>query len=162
MPKAFFLITVLASTLMLAASTVTHAQSDPAALLEQVAEAIARGDTAGALAMFADDAIFDGGGLCTAAPCVGKAAIQKELEREVVDKVHVTILKTYVSGNDVTSRFEFRSDTVKHAGIERVIGWVIAEMKGAKIVSLRGTILDRSDPQTARWAEWLRAQPSAR
>ena len=162
MPKAFFLITVLASTLMLAASTVTHAQSDPAALLEQVAEAIARGDTAGALAMFADDAIFDGGGLCTAAPCVGKAAIQKELEREVVDKVHVTILKTYVSGNVVTSRFEFRNDTIKKAGVERIIGWWIVETQGDKISYVRGAIPDHSDQQTARFFEWLRTQPPAR
>jgi len=131
MPQSFFLVTVLASTLMLAASTVAHAQRDPAALLEQAVEAIARGDTAGALALFADDAIIDGAGLCAAAPCVGKAAIQQELEREVADKVHVTMLKTYVSGNVVTSRFEARSDTVTHAGIERIIGWTIAEMQGA-------------------------------
>ena len=151
MQKAFFLVTVLASTLTLAASNVALAQSDPAALLEQAVEAIARGDTAGALAMFADDAIIDGAGLCAAAPCVGKAAIQQELEREVADKVHVTILKTSVSGNVVTSRFEARSDTVKHAGIERIIGWIIAEMKGAKIASMRGGIPERSDPQTARF-----------
>jgi len=46
MQQSFFLVTVLASTLMLAASTVAHAQSDPAALLEHAVEAIARGDTA--------------------------------------------------------------------------------------------------------------------
>jgi hypothetical protein len=162
MQQFFFLVTVLASTLTLAASNVALAQSDPAALLEQAVEAIARGDVAGALALFADDATIDGAGLCAAAPCVGKAALQKELEREVADKVHVTILKTYVSGDVVTSRFEFRSDTVKKAGVERIIGWAIAELKGAKIASMRGGILDRSDPQTARYAEWQQAQPPAR
>ena len=81
MPQAFFLITVLASTLTLAAAPVARAQSDPAILLKQYVEAINRGDAAGALAMLADDAVFDvPGGLCMAAPCVSKATIQKELE----------------------------------------------------------------------------------
>ena len=68
MQQSFFRVTVLASTLMLAASPVAHAQRDPAALLEHAVEAIARGDTAGALALFADDAILDGAGLCAATP----------------------------------------------------------------------------------------------
>jgi hypothetical protein len=163
MQKAFFLLTVLASTLTLAAAPVALAQSDPAALLEQSFEAFNRGDAVGALAMFADDAVFDvPGGLCAATPCVGKATILKELEREVADKPHVTILKQYVSGNVVTSRGELRSDTVKKAGVERIIVWVITEMKGDKIAYTRGGILDRSDPQTARFFEWLRTQPPAR
>ena len=162
MQQSFFLVTVLASTLMLAASTVAHAQSDPAALLKQVVEAIARGDTAGALALFADDAIIDGAGLCAAAPCVGKAAIQQELEREVADKVHVTLLQTSVSGNVVTSRFEFRNDTIKKSGVERIIGWWIVETQGDKISYVRGAIPDHSDQQTARFFEWLRTQPPAR
>ena len=163
MQKSFFLVTVLASTLTLAAATVALAQSDPAALLTKLAEAIARGDAAGALALYADDAVFDvPERLCAAAPCVGKATIQKELESRVADKFHFTILKTYVSGNVVTGRFEFRSDTIKKAGVERIIGWGIFEVKGDKIVHLRGGIPDRSDSQTARFAEWQRAQPPAR
>jgi ketosteroid isomerase-like protein len=163
MQKACFLLTLLASTLTLAAAPVALAQSDPADLLEKSFEAFNRGDAAGALAMFAEDAVFDvPGGLCAATPCVGKATILKELEHEVTDKPHVTILKTYVSGDVVTSRVEFRSDTVKKAGVERIIGWVITEMKGDKIAYTRGGIPDRSDPQTARFVEWMRAQPQAR
>ena len=162
MQKAFFLVTVLASTLTRATAPVALAQSDPAALLKQYAETLNRGDAAGVLAMFADDAVFDGPGLCAAAPCVGKAALQKELERQVAVKEHFTILKQYVSGNVVTSRVEFRNDRVKQAGVERVIGWVITEMQGEKIVYMRGGIGDRSDPQTARFAEWVRTHPPAR
>jgi dienelactone hydrolase len=168
MQQFFFLVTVLASILTLAASTVALAQRDPAALLEQAVEAIARGDVAGALALFAEDAIIDGAGLCAAAPCVGKAAIQKELAREVADKAHITMLKHYVSGNVVTSQCEVRNDTVKKAGIERVIGWTIAEMQGEKIASMRGGIPERSDPQTARFvglfglAPTLGTAPTAR
>jgi ketosteroid isomerase-like protein len=163
MQKSFFLVTVLASTLTLAAATVALAQSDPEALLKKYVEAINRGDVAGVLAMFADDAVFDvPGGLCAAAPCVGKATIQKELESRVADKFHFTILKTYISGNVLTGRFEFRSDTIKKAGVERIIGWGIFEMKGDKISYLRGAIPDRSDSETARFAEWQRTQPPAR
>jgi ketosteroid isomerase-like protein len=93
MQQSFFLVTMLASTLTLAASTVALAQSDPVALLEKHDEAINRGDAAGALALYADDAVMDGGGLCQAASCVGKAAIQKELERRVANKQHPTLLK---------------------------------------------------------------------
>jgi len=162
MQKAFFLVTVLASTLTLAASPVALAQSDPAALLQKYEETLARGDVAGALALYAEDAVFDGG-LCAAAPCAGKAAIQKALERLVADKTHVhTTLKNYVSGNVVTSRFEVRNETIKKAGVERIIGWWIVETQGEKIAYLRAGILDRSDPQTARFEEWMRAQPPAR
>ena len=163
MQQSFFLVTVLVSTLTLAAATVALAQSDPEALLKKYVEAINRGDVAGALAMFADDTVFDvPGGLCAAAPCVGKATIQKELESRVADKFHFTILKTYISGNVLTGRFEFRSDTIKKAGVERIIGWGIFEVKGDKISYLRGAIPDRSDSETARFAEWQRTQPPAR
>jgi limonene-1,2-epoxide hydrolase len=162
MQKACFLVTVLASTLTLATAPVALAQSDPAALLKQHAEAINRGDAAGALALFADDAVIDGIGRCAAAPCVGKAVIQKELERQVGDKQHITILKQYVSGNVLTGRAELRSDTIKKAGVERVISWGIFETKDEKIAYARIGIADRSDPQTARFDEWVRAQPPAR
>jgi hypothetical protein len=162
MQKLLFLVTVLASALTLAAVSVALAQSDPVALGKQHVEAIARGDVAGALALYADDAVIDGGGLCTVAPCIGKAAIQKELERRVANKQQATILKTYVSGNVVTGRFEVRNDRVKQAGVERIIAWTITEVKGDKIAYTRGGILDRSDPQTARYEEWQRSQPPAR
>jgi hypothetical protein len=162
MQKACFLVTVLASTLTLAAAPVALAQSDPAALLKQYAEAINRGDVAGALALYANDAVIDGGGQCAAAPCVGKAVLQKELERQVTDKQHLTILKQYVSGNVLTGRVEVRNDMVKKAGVERIISWGIFETKDEKIAYARIGIADRSDPQTARFDEWLQAQPPAR
>ena|SRR5215831_3754093 len=139
------------------------AQSDSKAPVKQYVETLNRGDAASALALFADNAVFDvSGGLCVAAPYVGKAVIQKELERRVADKFHVTILQTYVSGNVLTRRAEFRSDTIKKAGVERTIGWTIFETKGEKIAYERGGIPDRSDPETARFIEWQQTQPPAR
>jgi len=163
MQKAFFLVAVLASALTLAASPVALAQSDPGALAQHYLEALDRGDAAGVLALCADDVVIDGGGGCTAAPCVGKAVLQKELERRAADNPPVhTLLQTYVSGNVVTMRFEATSVRVKKAGVERIIEWGIFEIKGEKIAYMRGGITDRSDPQTARFAEWQRAQQQAR
>ena len=164
MSRSFCFVTLFAATLMLAASTVALAQSDPAAVVKQHIDAIARGDVAGALALYADDAVIDGhgpGGPCSAAPCVGKAAIQKELERRVAAHQRGTILKTYVSGNVVTFRNEQRNDVTQKAGVERTIGWAIWEMKGDKISSTRGAP-ERTDPQTARFLEWQRTQPPAK
>jgi hypothetical protein len=79
MDRSFCFVTLFAATLTLTVSTVALAQTDPAALAKQFLEAIDRGNAAGALALYTDDAVKDGGGGCGAAPCVGRAAIQKEL-----------------------------------------------------------------------------------
>ena len=57
-------------TLMLAAVTVTLAQSDPAELVKQSREAINQGNVGSALALYADNATIDWGALCVEAPCV--------------------------------------------------------------------------------------------
>ena len=167
MYKSVCFVTLFAATVTLAAYTVALAQVDPAAVLKQHVDAIARGDAAGALALYTDDAVIDGGGPlaggpCAAAPCVGKAAIQKELELRVAAKQRATILNTYVCGNVVTTRTESRNDLTQKAGVERIIGRTIIEFKGDKISSVYTGIPERSDPQTARFLEWRRAQPPAK
>ncbi len=162
--RSLCFVTLFAAILTFAASTVALAQTDPAALLQRHADAIARGDAAGALALYANDAVIDVigiGGFCSASPCVGKAAIQKELERRVAAKQQATILKTYVSGNVVTFRGEVRNDATRRAGVERIIVWGIYEADGDKFSSVHTGILERADPQTARYLEWQRAQPPA-
>jgi len=63
------------------------AQGSPEDVQQQLLSALARGDVAAALALFTDDAVIDSqSGLCADAPCVGKAAIRKDLERLVTDK----------------------------------------------------------------------------
>src|SRR5438132_6865714 len=59
MNKSLFLVTLLASILTLAAAPVALAQSDPEALLKKYVEVLNRGDVAGAVALLADDAIYD-------------------------------------------------------------------------------------------------------
>lgn len=125
-------------------------------------DALARSDVQAALALFTEDAVIDSeSGFCAKAPCVGKAAIQKDLERYVADKSrHATPLNTYVSGNVLVTRFEARSAAIQKAGVDRIILWSIREMRGDKIASTRCCLPERTDPQTARFLEWDYAHPT--
>jgi hypothetical protein len=140
------------------------ARADPAAVQQQLSDALSRGDVPAAVALFTDDAVIDTeSGLCASAPCVGKAAIEKDFERYVADKSRrVTSLGTFISGNVVVTHFEARSAQIKKAGVDRIILWGIREMKGDKIASSRCCLPDRTDSQTARFIEWDYAHPSTK
>jgi hypothetical protein len=144
----------------LAVSTPAPAEVDPASLAEQDMAAKSRGDVTAALALYSDDAIVQYGGLCWTS-CVGKAAIQKELERRVAAKNQWTIIGKYVSGNVAAVQTELRIGYIEKSGVDRVIVWTLYEVKGDKIavVTLAG---QRTDPQTARFIEWVQSQPPAR
>ena len=158
--------TFLAAILALAVSTPAPAQVDPASLAKQDVAAESRGDVAAALALYSDDAIVQNGGLCWT-PCVGKAAVQKELERRVAARNHATVIGTYVSGNVAVVKTEVRLGTIDKSGtfqstgwspgVDRIIVWNIYEVTGGKIavVTLVG---ERTDPQTGRFIEWLRSR----
>ena len=151
-----------ATLLLVAAATGARAQADPKALLQKQFETLARGDVAGALALYTEDAIVDGAGLCAAAPCVGKAAIQKEFEHRITNKVQTTGLNYYVDGTVVTARYAVQSHATQQAGVDRIIGWEIVELKAGKIGAARGPVWERTDAQTARYLEWQRTQPATR
>jgi ketosteroid isomerase-like protein len=150
------------AALILGATAGALAQDNPMAVQQQLLDALARGDVGSALALFTEDSVIDAeSGLCAKAPCVGKAAIQKDLERYVADKTRrVTPINTYVSGNVLVTRFEARSATIQKAGVERIILWGIREMRGGKIASTRCCLPERTDPQTARFLEWDYAHPA--
>ncbi len=152
MNRLILFATLLASVLALAVLTPALAQVDPASLAQRDVEAESRGDVAAALALYSDDAIIQGGGLCAAGPCVGKAAIQKELERRVAAKNHATIVAKFVSGNVAVVKTEVKIGFIEWTGVDRVVVWDIYEVKGDKIavVTLVG---QRTDPQTARFIE---------
>jgi hypothetical protein len=134
------------------------------AVQQQLFDALARGDVPAALTLFTDDAVIDSeSGLCARAPCVGKAAIQKDLERFAADKSrHITVLGTYVSGDVLVTRFEARSAVIQKAGVDRVILWGIRQMRGDKIASYRCCMPERTDSQTLRFLEWDYAHPSVK
>ena len=159
MNRPIFFLPLLAAVLALAVSTPASAQGDPAALAQRDAAAQSRGDVAAALALYSDDASVQGGGLCAVAPCVGKAAIRKELERRGAARNHATIIGKYVSGNVAVVQSEVRIGSGADQwspGVDRIIVWSIYEVTGDKIavVTLVG---QRTDPQTARFIEWLRS-----
>jgi len=156
------LVAGLTALCLLTVAAGATAQGGPEDVQQQLLSALSRGDVSAALALFTDDAVIDSqSGLCTDAPCVGKAAIRKDLERLVTDKSRrVTPLNTYVAGNVLVTRFEARSATIQGAGVERVILWGIREMRDGKIAALRCCLPERTDAQTARFIEWEEAHPS--
>jgi hypothetical protein len=129
---------------------------NPASLAEQDLAAETRGDVTAALALYADGAIIQYGGLCWT-PCVGKEAIRKELERRVEAKNRWKVVDKFVSGNVAVIKAELQIGYIESSGVDRVVIWNIYEVKGDKIAvaTLSG---QRTDPQTARFIEWSRAQ----
>jgi len=137
--------------------------ADPVAVQQKLFDALARSDVAAAVALFSDDAVIDAqSGLCAKTPCVGKAAIQKDLERYVKDKSRrITVLNTYLTGNTLLTRFEARSATVQMAGVERIVLWGVREFRADQIVSSRCCLPERTDSQTLRFLDWDFAHPSS-
>lgn len=165
MHRPNFFVALFASMLTVAMSTPTpakdsgHAKVNPLSLAERDLAAESRGDVAAALALYGDDAIVQNGGLCWTA-CVGKTAIQKELERRVAAKNRFKIIGKYVSGNVAVVKTELRIGYIESSGVDRVIVWNIYEAKGDKI-AVATLVGQRTDPQTARFIEWLSSQPPA-
>src|SRR5260370_17367356 len=159
-PPFWACVLALAACLPAAAEDYSQAMVNPASLAEQDLAAESRGDVAAARALYSEDAIIQYGGLWWA-PCVGKHAIQKELERRVAAKNQWKIIGKYVSGNVAVVQTELQIGYIEPSGVDRVIVWCIYETKGDKIavVTLVG---QRTDPQTARFIEWFRSQPPAR
>jgi hypothetical protein len=162
MNTSIFSVSLIASMLAVAVSTPISAEDygqakvDPASLAEQDLAAESRGDVAAALALYGDQAIVQNGGLCWTA-CVGKAAIQKELERRVAAKNRFKIIGKYVSGNVAVVQTELEIGYIENSGVDRVVVWNIYEVTGDKI-AVATLVGQRTDPQTARFIEWLRSQ----
>ncbi len=142
-------------------ATSTPAPFDPVARVKQFLDDQNRGDVAAALALLTDDAVKEGGS-CQP-PCVGKAAIQKDIEQDLATHtVHVLADSTFqVSGNIVTARVEHQSDLSRAAGIDRFFAIATIEFTGDKISHITSR-LDTSDPQTATFAAFQRARQLAK
>jgi hypothetical protein len=164
MSKRMRLLTLLGSVLAAFGSVPSMAKDyglatvNPAAVAERDLAAESKDDVAGALALYADDAVIQYGGLCWT-PCVGKAAIEKELARRVAAKNRWKVIGKYVSGNVAVLQTELKIGYIEGSGVDRVVVWIIDEVKGDKIVvsTLAG---QRTDPQTARFIEWSRSKPA--
>ena len=160
MNRPLFLMTWLVFLFAAAVPTSTRAEDygqatvNPMLLAEQDLAAESRGDVAKALALYRDDAVVLYGGLCWT-PCVGKAAIEKELERRVAARNEWKIVGKYVSGNVAVVQSELKIGFIEYTGVDHVVIWSIYEVIGDKIaaVTLAG---QRTDPQTRRFIEYSR------
>jgi hypothetical protein len=148
------LMLAVASPGVVLAEDYGQATINPMLLAEQDLTAESRGDVRAALALYRDDAIVQYGGLCWT-PCVGKVAIEKELERRVAAKNEWKIIGKYVSGNVAVVQAELKIGYIEYTGVDHVVVWSIYEVTGDKIaaVTLAG---QRTDPQTKRFIEYSR------
>src|SRR5438045_4877738 len=119
MNQSIFLL-MFASLLSGALSMPASAEVDPVSLAERDLAAESRGDVAAALALYSDDAIIQYGGLCWT-PCVGKATIQRELERRVAAKNEWKVIGKYVSGNLAVVQTELKIGYIESSGVDRVV-----------------------------------------
>jgi hypothetical protein len=134
--------------------------SNPVAIVKQFLDDENRGDVAGALTLVTDDAVIDGGS-CQP-PCVGKAAIQTDIEQgELAHTQHILADSTFqVSGNTVTARIEHQSDVAKAAGVDRFFVIATIQFTGDKISHISPR-LDTTDPQTATLAAFQKTRQLA-
>lgn len=148
--RRFVLVLITCLAVTLALPLTVSAQEDPASVAKALYYAINRGDLAGALALFADDAVRISSQCPPPAGCVGKDGIGTELARVIGIHQTVTVLSEQVSGDTVTERVEVRNDTTRKLGIDRIIANATYIVRGGKIISQRA-VQDTSDPQTAQF-----------
>jgi uncharacterized protein (TIGR02246 family) len=132
----------------------------PEELVRQYFAARNSGDVDRALALFTDDAVYSGGtGVCMASPCVGKEAIGQEIAR-LTAASRAEIVESQISGDRVDVRIEISGGAaMRAAGVDRVVNLVTAQVRDTRIADFRVTN-DQTDPQTATWLAFLRAQAS--
>lgn len=128
--------------------------TDPVEIRQQLVNALAAGNVAKAMALFADDAVVDGGAECAEKPCTDRKAIEKDIRKRIQNGNRPVTLANYASGNVLTTKVQLKSDTISDIGFERVILWLIYEMRNGKIVSER-VMFDRSDEETRRFVDWV-------
>jgi plastocyanin len=130
------------------------------ALLQQLTEAMNRGDTAAAMALFADDATLSGAGTCMTTACAGRDAVQREWQREATNHARIIPGQVQVTGNTATAQFQVTADDIRALGVERLIGLVTLEARNGQIASVRVT-LDPGDPQNAQAMQRMAASGAA-
>jgi hypothetical protein len=129
-----------------------QATVDPLSLAKEDLAAESRGDVAATLALYADNALVQYGGLCWE-PCVGKVAIQKEIERRVAAKNEWKIIGSYVSGNVAVVQTELKIGFIEYTGVDHVVVWCLYEVVDDKIATVR-LVGQLTDPGTKRFVQY--------
>jgi len=138
-------------------AAVVAAQTSPMEVYQKYLDAYGRGDVAGIVALFADDAVFVGGGGCRPTPCVGQAAIRTAYERQLTGRYQLSLLDAQVDGETIRWRASVQNEATHAASVARIITTGTTDVRGGKIVALRA-LPDPSDPETATFIAWQARQ----
>ncbi|HZO30521.1 MAG TPA: nuclear transport factor 2 family protein [Chloroflexota bacterium] len=136
---------------------IVAAQMSPMEVYQKYLDAYRRGDVAGIVALFSDDAVFVGGGGCRPTPCVGQAAIRAAYQNQFTGHYQLTLLDAQVDGETIRWRASVQNEATHAAGVARIITTGTTEVRDGKIVALRG-LPDPSDPETATFVAWQARQ----
>jgi hypothetical protein len=103
-----------------AATPRTTAATDLRVLFQQQNDAQNRGDVAAVMATYAGEPTVQAGGICTM-PCVGKAAIQREVERRIAEKAQVRVISLRESSGTATGVLHVIEAGFASCGVERIL-----------------------------------------
>jgi hypothetical protein len=107
---------------------------------------------------FNDDAVYIGTGLCAQSACVGKAAIQKEFERQAAERTVVTTVSRQVTGPTTSvGRISIQSNGIREAGFDRITASDNLETKNNRFSKVE-VVLDLTDSKTAGYQAVVRSQ----
>ena len=155
-------ILVLITALGMLPATARADDATNVATYRKFVDSLNKGDVAGALALFADNAQLSGvRPNCVPNPCVGRAAIQNQLQAEV-SALHLQLQLlgsvNVVNGN-VTALVAHRNDPIKALGLSRVVVTETVTFQGDRI-SKFAVEPQSTDPQTAAFLRALSAPPA--
>jgi hypothetical protein len=159
--RALPVISLLVIALTLGLKAVGPAQSSAAVdfrvLVQRHFDLLDQGNVAAVMDMFSDDAVVSGAS-CVPTPCVGKAAIQKEIERRVNNGATQTLtsLQERTSGKGSGS-LRITERGFPACNVERIIVLFDIEVANDKI-TLFASRPDLSDPQSAAFVACMAAR----
>ena len=142
-----------------AEATRTTAATDLRVLFQQQNDAQNRGDIAAVMATYAGDATVQAGGICTI-PCVGKAAIQREVERRIAEKAQVKVISLRESSGTATGVLHVVEAGFASCGVERILVNFTFVVEGDTMASWT-SMPDFTDPQSAKFIACITALTAA-
>ena len=143
-----------------AATPQTTAATDLRVLFQQQNDAQNRGDVVAVMALYADDATVQAGGLCARAPCAGKAAIQREVERRIAEKAQVKVISLRESSGTATGVLHVVEAGFASCGVERILVNFTFVVEGDTMSSWTSNP-DFTDPQSAKFIACITALMAA-
>ena len=134
-----------------------EAQVDWCEEIQQETDGLNRGEID--LEDYADGLVFRTTGPCAREDCVGKDAYRNYFEYQVDMNLQMTITSCDVSGDTVAVTYEAVMDSIRAAGVDRVISRGSYTYQDDKIVAVGGEGFDFTDPQTLHYGQYAAARP---